>query len=363
MHSGHRFLLLGLLLTSICRFGYTIPDLPEPVSNNAVVLVEKDQQRWLISFMGLGPGKEWQDVHNRVWAYKFGDQQWQSRTPVPTSLPLQGRLASIAVGLNGKAYLFGGYTVSEDHSEISSPDNFVYNVTTDQYIKIKDMPVPVDDSLAVTFQQRYIYLISGWHNDGNVNLVQIYDTQQDDWLMASPFPGAPVFGQAGGIVDNVIVLCDGVKVVPLPDKRRTFAAETACYKGTIDPQNITRIDWRSIPHPSNQGRYRMAASGISDASMHGVMFIGGSVNPYNYNGIGYNGKASSPDDKIWFYDIAQNRWITFNNPTPTMDHRGLLQDSERFYIPGGMAEQQRVLNRVTDFNKRELLSTINSAKQ
>ena len=40
------------------------------------------------------------------------------------------------------------------------------------------MPVPVDDSVALSYKERYIYLISGWHNDGNVNLVQVYDTKK-----------------------------------------------------------------------------------------------------------------------------------------------------------------------------------------
>jgi hypothetical protein len=39
------------------------------------------------------------------------------------------------------------------------------------------MPVPVDDDISLPYQSRYIYLISGWHNDGNVNLVQLYDTK------------------------------------------------------------------------------------------------------------------------------------------------------------------------------------------
>lgn len=363
MFSGYRITLLSILLINIKSFAATIPDLPKPVSNNATVLVQNDEARWLISFMGLGAGKDWQDVHNQVWSFKFTEQYWQQRTAVPASLPLQGRLASVAVGVNGIAYLFGGYTVAADHSEISSADNYAYNVLTDQYTKLKNMPVPVDDSVALVYQQRYVYLISGWHNDGNVNLVQIYDIKRDSWQMGSPFPGAAVFGHAGGIVNNRIVVCDGVKVLARQNARRTFAAEPACYIGLIDPLNYAKIDWQTIPHPTHTARYRMAASGVNTDFGDGILFIGGSANPYNFNGVGYNGEASEPDNKIWFFHIDQKRWIIVNNSAPTMDHRGLLQDDTTFYILGGMTHRQSVLNRVTDFNKQELLSTINNAMQ
>ena len=48
------------------------------------------------------------------------------------------------------------------------------------------MPVPVDDAIAVVYQDRYIYLISGWHDFGNVNLVQQYDVIADSWSQATP---------------------------------------------------------------------------------------------------------------------------------------------------------------------------------
>ena len=178
-------------------------------------MVYLGQQPHLVSFMGLGEGKTFKDVHNKVWSLSLAEEKpWQERKSVPSSLTLKGRLASVATSIESKAYLFGGYTVAEDHTEISSPDNFVYNLKTDTYNLIAPTPVPTDDAVALTYENRFIYLISGWHNDGNVNLVQVYDVQNDTWQQASPFPGAPVFGHAGGIVDNQMVICDGVKVQP-----------------------------------------------------------------------------------------------------------------------------------------------------
>ena len=135
-------------------------------------------------------------------------------------MPLKGRLASTAVGLGEYAYIFGGYTVDSDHTEISSPDVYRFDIKNNTYKHLASMPVPVDDSVAISYKERYIYLISGWHNDGNVNLVQVYDTKNNTWQQASPFLGEPVFGQAAAISGNTIVICDGVKTQANSDSLR-----------------------------------------------------------------------------------------------------------------------------------------------
>ena len=183
-------LILSLALASI-------PALPEPVANNAVAKVSIQKQTYFLSFMGLGHDKKHSSVHNKVWALKLGDSQWQAKTGVPSSLPIKGRLASTAVGLGEYAYVFGGYTVASDHTETSSPDVYKYDVINDTYSQLANMPVPVDDSVALSYRQRYIYLISGWHNDGNVNLVQVYDTQNNTWQQASPFLGRACIWSSG----------------------------------------------------------------------------------------------------------------------------------------------------------------------
>ena len=300
--------------------------------------------------MGLGKGKTHKDVHNRAWQLVINNKdkplQWQALTPVSSSLALKGRLASVAVGVNDSIYIFGGYTVDEDHNEISTPDVYKYAPVTGKYTLLTPMPVPVDDATALVYQDRYVYLVSGWHNDGNVNLVQVYDTQTGQWQQASPFLGNPVFGQAGGIVNNTMVICDGVSVTPHSDKRRSFAAETACFKGVIDKQNPFKIDWRTLDHPTGAARYRMAAAG--NEATNKIYFVGGSTNPYNYNGIGYNGEPSTADDAIWTFDIAEGTWVISKTEAeaPTMDHRGLINVNGSWVTIGGMLGAQLVTSKV-----------------
>ena len=329
-------------------------ELPKAVSNNAVAQVKANNQDYIISFSGLASGKSFEDVHNYTYVYDVKLQTWQVKSPVPIAKAingLTGRLASVATAINDTAYVFGGYTVAKDHSEVSVPDVYAYHVLTDQYQQLAAMPVPVDDSVALAYKNRYIYLISGWHNDGNVNLVQLFDTQTNQWQQASPFPGKPVFGHAGGIVDNTLVICDGVRVDVHLTKRRSYAAENACYRGEINLKNPSNISWHQVKHPTGTSRYRMAARGVINSVTNSkeIVFVGGSDNPYNYNGIGYNGEPSTPSNEIWRYNIATATWqITYSN-IATMDHRGLLELNGKLLTVGGMGKNQKVLKSINTY--------------
>lgn len=325
-------LFLSLALSSL-------PFLSEPVTNNAVAKVTTQNQTYFLSFMGLSKDKEYNDVHSKVWVLKIGDEQWQQKASVPSSLPIKGRLASTAVGLGEHAYIFGGYTVASDHTEVSSPDVYKYDVIKNTYTQLASMPVPVDDSVALSYKARYIYLVSGWHNDGNVNLVQVYDTQTNTWQQASPFLGEPVFGQASAISGNTMVVCDGVKTQANPNSRRSFKGVAQCLKGIIDPANPQKIDWRTLPHPTNGAHYRMAATNYNGD----IYMLAGSNTPYNYNGIGYNGKPAPASNHVWRFNIDKNDWqILSPAKIASMDHRGLLEHNGVLYRIGGMNDKQQV---------------------
>ncbi len=82
--------------------------------------------------------------------------------------------------------------------ETTLPDVNVYEPLTDRWFRAEDMPVPVDDSVVGVHRDRYIYLVSGWSKTDAVNDVQVYDAQKNKWSKATPIPGTPVFGHAGG---------------------------------------------------------------------------------------------------------------------------------------------------------------------
>ena len=316
--------------------------LPIPISNNAVTSITAGGRTFVVSFAGLAAGKNHGDVLDVTFVLDSENGHWTQAEPLPGGV---GRLAATATSVGELAYVFGGYTVAADGSEISTPWVHAFDPVARTFHERREMPAPVDDSLSVPYQDRYIYLISGWHDDSNVNLVQRYDTKNDEWEEASPISGNAVFGHAGGIVGNRIVYCDGVTIKSSPDEKREFVANDQCFMGIIDGEDGLRIDWRSIESHPGLPRYRMASAGV--VSRNAVLFIGGSENPYNYNGMGYNGEPSTPAAGAMLVDVESTEWkIIRQNNAPTMDHRGLVPFGGAWLTVGGMLNEQTVTDRV-----------------
>ena len=80
-----------------------------------------------------------------------------------------------------------------------------------------------------------------------------------------------------------------------------------------------------------------------------IYFSGGTDNPYNYNGIAYNGQPAEPSPVTFAFNVHTGGWETLSqdNPEPTMDHRGLLVTHRGLVIVGGMEKGQQVTAKVT----------------
>ncbi len=320
--------------------------LPEPISNNAVAYHVPTQT--IYSFAGIGENKDWQSVHAKSYKCTLTNYSCILINPLPDGI---GRLATTAQTIGNHIYIFGGYSVGKDGSEISTPEVWDFDIYTQSYTRVKDMPVPVDDSVSFVYQNRYIYLVSGWHKDDNVVNVQMYDSKLDEWFPATDWPGAPVFGHAGGSVNNTAIICDGVHIIPpkVQGARRSFETISACWRGDINKKDPTQIAWRKLPQLPGKGNYRMAAVGWQEENM--IIFAGGTDNAYNYNGVGYNKEPSKPSQHVWGYDVTADDYILFNNkPKATMDHRALIHlGNNEFTTFGGMGHDQTVLNTVDSF--------------
>lgn len=323
----------------------TLAPLPGAVSNNAVTVVTVNKTEYLISFAGIASGRKYSDTHARSFVLSETTNNWVEHAPVPGGV---GRLAATATSVGELAYVFGGYSVAEDGTEVSTPWVHSFDPATGRFVELSPMPVPVDDAVSVAYEDRFIYLISGWHDLGNVNLVQRYDTVSDDWSQATPIPGTSLFGHAGGIVGNNIIYCDGVAVLPHADSSRSFAASNECWLGIIDKEDSRRIDWRPIAAHPGLPRYRMAATGIP--SLNSVFFLGGSENPYNFDGIGYDSSPSEPAQGGLLINLETFNWQVINKDNAaSMDHRGLVPYQDGWVTVGGMLSEQTVSNTVSKY--------------
>ena len=343
----------------------TLSSLPEPVTNNAVA--ELDGR--VFSFGGLYSSKDWRAVTADAVVVDLTNHGTSAPTgvtlPFLSRLPPlpdgKGRLASVSVTVGKKIYIFGGYTVDKDGTEVSTDDVWAFDPATANYTPRAPIPVAVDDTVALAYKDRYIYLISGWHNNGNVTDVQTFDTLTNRWFQATPFPGQPVFGHAGGIEGNRFVIIDGVIARPKNnDGRSRYELIGQTWKGEIDPENPAIIRWRKGTNHPGAPLYRAAARGGGVLRFSGtkylddsVVFAGGATNPYNYNGIGYNQQPSEPSSAVYLFNLRRNEWKRLQDlPIATMDHRGLIALGAYLCTAGGMTTGQKVTAGIHCFHPR-----------
>lgn len=307
------------------------PDLPQPVANNAVVGLDVGDESHVYSFLGIDTTKQWDGVGS--WAYRWvvGADAWEVLPPVPGP----GRLAGTAEAFDGRVYVFGGYTVAEDGSESSRPEVDVFDPATDSWTSAAPMPVPVDDAVSGVWRDSLIVLVSGWHDTDNVADVQLYDPKTDTWSPATAIPGPPVFGHAGKVAEDHIVYLGGANT---RGTRPRYLIEPSAWLGSLgaDPREVT---WTSLESHPGPPLYRAASAAVGPW----VIFAGGTDNPYNYNGIGYDGRPAEALRDVFAYHGGSATWVD-GPPLPEarMDHRALAVTRSSVALVGGMDEQQDV---------------------
>jgi len=329
--------------------------LPAPVSNNAVAILHGQGGAKIFSFMGIGPKKTWDAVTTSAYQMDVATGKWTAIHPVPG---VAGRLGASAVALHDRVFIFGGYVVDAQGGDNTVSDLNIFVPLENRYYRAKDIPIPVQDAVIGLYHDRYILLIGGWSTAqagskaGAIRNVQVYDTEKDTWNEATPIPGTPVFGHAGAILGDTIVYVDGAYKNPFGSPR--FLPSRECWMGRFPKKgDPTKITWTNLPvHPGN-ARYRIAAGASLEKKASRIYFSGGSDTPYNYNGIGFNGRPAEPSSVTFAFNVSTEEWETVddNTPEPTMDHRGLLVTrGGNLVVVGGMEKGQQVTSKVTLVN-------------
>src|SRR3954471_20776314 len=323
--------------------------LPAAVTNNAVAGLKFHGRTLIYSFMGLGPEKTSASITREAYVYDPRTQAWKALPHVPGE---NGRIAAAAVGVYGRVYLFGGYTVDEHGREETSSSVDIFNpvssadLSRGYWSKGLPMPVSLDDSVALPYADRFVIFISGWSNDKSVNNVMIYDTVRNHWSKTTALMGTPVFGHAGAISGGTIVYCGGAYRSQRADGPKYLPTEE-CWMGKIRDPWVRKIQWTLISSPSHKPIYRVAAGAWKDR----VVFAGGTTNPYNYDGIGYNSVASEPSGEVYAFNVHRKTWQMLTPmPVPSMDHRSLVKTDTGLAVVGGMEEGQKVSSGVYELD-------------
>lgn len=314
-----------------------------------IAAVEDSSGPWVFSFLGIDGTKRWDGVVDRAYRLGPGDSAWTRLPPVPGP----GRLAATAAVVDGRIVLFGGYTVAEDGEEVSLARIDVYDPSSRRWTRGTSMPVPVDDAVSGVWRDSLVVLVSGWSNGANVPYVQLYDPAADAWTPGTPIPGPPVFGHSGGVVGDAIVYVDGVRGTRTEEGAPAFEMAPGSWIGRIDPDDPATIRWSRLPDHPGPPVYRAAMGTAAGA----IVFAGGTSNPYNYDGIGYDGVPARPADRVFAFDPEAGWRELPSLPFPSMDHRTLGVAGGRIYLAGGMVEAQRVTARGVSADAGELLGS------
>jgi hypothetical protein len=322
-----------------------IPAMPGAVSNNAVAVLKGGLE--LYSLMGVGPKKTWDDITNQVYILHLASAKWSDGRPVPG---VAGRLGASAVGVRGQVFLFGGYVVDGQGTEITVGDVNSYVPEEKRWYRGADIPVPVDSAVLGVNHDRFIYLVGGRSKNGPVNNVQVYDAEKNAWSQATPLPGTPVYGHAGGLAEDTIVYVDGAKKNTAAGS--PYVASDECWLGKIDRKDPNKIGWSKLPpHPGPARFGIVAGAGEKD---HKILFSGGAASPHNFKGLDSEGKPAEISPVTFAFEVHGSRWETVSEDTYDVrfDSRGILSTPVGPIILGGMVKNQAVTARVVVVPKK-----------
>jgi N-acetylneuraminic acid mutarotase len=313
------------------------PTMPAPVSGNAVASLKGGLE--LYSLMGIGNKRTWDDITSRVYSFHLSGAKWMEVRPVPG---VAGRLGASAIGVRGQIFVFGGFVVDGHGAEMTVPDVNSYVADEHRWYRAADMPVPVDSAVIGEDRDRYIYLVGGKSKNGPVNNVQVYDAVKNTWSEATPFPGSPVFGLAGGVADEAIVFVDGAK--KNSGAGAPYVASDECWIGKIDKKDPNKIEWSKLPSHPGSARFGIVAGARNGK----VLFSGGSPSVHNYKGLDAEGKPVDISTVTFGFDVRGNKWETIDEETydARTDSRGILSTPVGPVILGGIVSSQAPTARV-----------------
>jgi hypothetical protein len=302
-------------------------DLPEAMGNNGVAALDLEGGCMLFSNLGIDDSLSGAGVHRRAYRIRPAvDDSWLQLPDVPGA----PRLATSSVGLRGALYVLGGYSVAGNGAETSHDSVQFFDLGTGQWTDAAPLPVPIDDAVALAWRDRWIVVVSGWSNTRAVETVQIYDADSDTWAVASAFPGTAVFGHAGAIAGDSIVIVDGAA------SSAGFPIVSQAWRGDLDPDSPTLIRWTDLgPHPGPP-RYRAAGGTAPDGTL---LLHGGTDAPYNFDGLAYaDGQPSAPLATTLSYDLDAETFseLGIDKPIATMDHRALARCRGELFSIGGL---------------------------
>lgn len=330
-----------------------IGTIPKRTSNNVVCEGFINNVPYLYSFGGIDSTKHYSGIHLESFRYNLTNGEVTTLPQIPDTL---GKIAMGISRIKDIIYITGGYHVYANGNEKSSNKLHRFSITTNTFLSDgSNLPVATDDHVQAVWRDSLIYVITGWHDVGNIPDVQIYNPTTDHWLTGTSVPSGVFrsFGSSGSIIGDTIYYFGGAY------SSNGFNIQNKLRKGVINPLNPEEITWSVTTPDQNIYGYRMASTIVGNQ----VHWIGGSNKTYNYNGIAYDGSGGvEPNNRDLFISITDDKTFNQNmntNPIP-MDLRSIARVNDTTqYIIGGMLSGQTVTNKIfkLEWNSNNLTTT------
>lgn len=202
-----------------------IADLPSPRHHMPLVVAGDS----LYAIGGFGP--EGFAPQSNLWLYLEDTDEWVDRWSL--GIP---RGASAAAELEGRIYLFGGYT--HDNQLVSAVE--VYDPGVDRWTRVAPLPTPVDHLAAASlggkvfaFGGRTIFL------GAITTAVQRYDPEEDRWDEPAPLPLATA-GHAAVVLGDRIHILGGEAPGAAFDLHHAYAPDEDEWSTALAPLPTAR---------------------------------------------------------------------------------------------------------------------------
>jgi len=172
-----KLLILFLFFISILNAQIIVTkvaELPVKVSNNAVCKDFIDDKPYIFSFAGIDSTKLYSGIHLKSFRYNINTEKVVQLPDLPDS---RGKIACAANRIGNIIYISVGYHVYKDGHEVSSNKMHRYDIKNNAFLKdAANIPIPTDDHVQAVWNNKLIYIISGWSNKENIPNVQVYNT-------------------------------------------------------------------------------------------------------------------------------------------------------------------------------------------
>ncbi|HEX2983558.1 MAG TPA: kelch repeat-containing protein, partial [Ignavibacteriales bacterium] len=224
----------------------------------------------------------------------------------------------IALQVNGKAYIAGGYNGSVVVSSL-----LIYDIEADSFMTGKSMPNPLRTYAAAVYADSLIYLFGGikdnskyeWTSD-----VLVYNIHTDEWAPATLLPDDYLMGISAVIAGNKIVLTGSYEA--------NSAISNKVYFGEINPADPYTILWHSERRPC-PGIISAAAGAWYGKEKSYAFFVGGQTIESQYNMF------------LWVYDLKNNKWLKGPDQPALSLYAATVSpivrnDSVYMVLPGGL---------------------------